>query len=159
MKKSIHTQIEINATPEKVWEILTDFEKYPIWNPFLLNIRGTAAKGMKLKVDIKPRGMKGMQLRPRILSFTPNQEFSWLGHLFIKGIFDGAHKFEISRAGDKIIFRHSETFSGILVPILGNQLYVNTKKGFEQMNQALKEFAESQQPNTFVPTFFSAHDV
>ena len=40
----------VTGTPskEKVWSILTDFEKYPTWNPFLVSIKGELAKGKKL---------------------------------------------------------------------------------------------------------------
>ena len=38
MTKQIKTSIHINATKEKVWEILMDFEKYPEWNPFIKSI-------------------------------------------------------------------------------------------------------------------------
>ncbi len=29
--KQIHTEIEIDATPEEVWGVLTDFGRYPEW--------------------------------------------------------------------------------------------------------------------------------
>jgi len=38
--KKIETEIIINTTPERVWEILIDFENYPNWNPFIRAIVG-----------------------------------------------------------------------------------------------------------------------
>ena len=35
MKKEIKTEILIKASPQIVWSILTDFENYPHWNPFI----------------------------------------------------------------------------------------------------------------------------
>ena len=32
--REIKTQIEINAAPERVWAVLTDFQQTPSWNPF-----------------------------------------------------------------------------------------------------------------------------
>ncbi len=40
MNKSIKTEIIINASKEKVWQVLTDFDKYPAWNPFIVSIKG-----------------------------------------------------------------------------------------------------------------------
>ena len=43
--KEIKTEIIINTKPEKVWEVLTDFENYPTWNPFIQNISGEQKVG------------------------------------------------------------------------------------------------------------------
>jgi uncharacterized protein YndB with AHSA1/START domain len=32
MEKEIITEIEIDASPSQVWQVLTDFEKYLTWN-------------------------------------------------------------------------------------------------------------------------------
>lgn len=39
MAKEIKTEIVINASPEKIWAILKDFDKYPAWNPFIKSVR------------------------------------------------------------------------------------------------------------------------
>jgi uncharacterized protein YndB with AHSA1/START domain len=44
MEKEIITEIEIDASPSQVWQVLTDFEKYPTWNPFIKKISGIAAE-------------------------------------------------------------------------------------------------------------------
>ena len=38
--KSIQTEIMIAVSPEKVWNIIQDFENYGEWNPFITSIRG-----------------------------------------------------------------------------------------------------------------------
>ena len=34
-KKEIRGEIEIMASPQKVWKALTDFEAFTDWNPFI----------------------------------------------------------------------------------------------------------------------------
>ena len=41
----IKTEILINAIPEKIWAILTDFDQYPSWNLFITYVRGTVKTG------------------------------------------------------------------------------------------------------------------
>ncbi len=38
--KQIETEILINAKPDKVWQVLTDFESHSKWNPFIKSISG-----------------------------------------------------------------------------------------------------------------------
>ena len=143
MAKEIKTEILINVTPEKVWSILTNFEEYKNWNPFIKSLKGDVKAGNKIIVKIEPPEAKGMTFKPKILSFETNKELRWLGHLLIKGIFDGEHKFELIDNGNgTTTFKQSEKFKGVLVPLFSKQLDNNTKKGFEEMNKKLKELAE-----------------
>jgi hypothetical protein len=143
MAREIITSIRINSQPENVWAILSNFNNYPTWNPFIKSIKGTVEKGNKISVQITPPNAKEMTFTPKVLAFEKNKEFRWLGHLFIPGIFDGEHKFELKLNEDGTTnFIHSEKFRGILVPFLKKMLETTTKKGFESMNEKIKEMAE-----------------
>lgn len=145
MAKEIKTEILINATPAKVWSILTGFENYPNWNPFIKSIKGKVKVGNNIIARIEPPEAKGMTFKPKILTFETNKELSWIGHLLFPGLFDGEHKFELINNGEgKTTFIQSEKFKGILVPLFKKQLDNNTKKGFEEMNRKLKELAEQK---------------
>ena len=81
MTKEIKTEILINASPEKVWKVFTDFHNYSKWNPFILSISGIAEVGNKIKVQLLPPGTKGMTFKPTVLVKQPQKEFRWLGRL------------------------------------------------------------------------------
>ena|SRR5688572_13501571 len=145
MAKEITTEILINATPEKVWSVFTNFANYPNWNPFIKSIKGEIKVGNIITARMEPPGGKGMTFKPKILTFKTNKELSWLGHLLFPGIFDGEHKFElIDNRNVTTTFRQSEKFQGILVPLFQKQLDNNTKRGFEEMNKKLKELSEQK---------------
>jgi hypothetical protein len=140
----IQTEIEIDAAPERVWSILTDFAAYPEWNPFIRFIHGTTKRGTRLEVRIQPSGASGMTFRPTVEAADAGQELRWRGRLLLPGLFDGEHRFVIERiAAAKVRFRQSERFNGILVPIFKGSLNRDTKRGFEEMNRALKKRAEA----------------
>jgi hypothetical protein len=143
MAKQIKTEININASPEKVWKILTHFEAYPSWNPFIKSIEGEIKVGNVIKVKIAPPDANEMTFKPTVLAYETNKKLSWLGRLLVKGLFDGEHKFElVDNHNGTTTFIHSENFSGLLVPIFKKQLEHNTKNGFILMNMKLKELAE-----------------
>jgi hypothetical protein len=140
----LKSEIDIAATPERVWSILINFAAYPDWNPFIRTIRGTPDLGASLVVRIQPSGTKGMTFRPTVTRVVRAQELRWLGRLLVPGLFDGEHRFAIQPLVDgKILFQQSELFRGILVPLFKRTLDRDTKRGFIEMNHALKVRAES----------------
>jgi len=148
MATQLHTQIRINATPQQVWSVFSDFETYPHWNPFIKKVNGNMTPGSKLGIRLEQPGSKGMNIAPALLAFEPAKELRWLGHLLVPGIFDGEHCFELKDNGDgSTTFIQRENFKGILVPLLRNMLDTKTRAGFELMNQALKARVENQFKN------------
>lgn len=141
----IRTEIEINASAEHVWSILTNFPDHPTWNPFIHNIEGLVQQGEKLTVSVKPKDGKGMTFRPTVLVAMPNQELRWVGRLLFKGIFDGEHYFQIIEIEpNRVNFVHGEKFSGLLVTLAKSSLNGVTKSSFIEMNKAIKRKAEQQ---------------
>jgi hypothetical protein len=144
----IRFSIDISAPAARVWDILTDFPAYPSWNPFIRSISGTHAVGSRLNVTIQPQGGSAMALKPTILNFSPSSEFRWKGQLLVPGVFDGEHYFKLSeRTPSAVCLTHGEIFSGLLVPLVfRGGLRSGTELGFQAMNQALKNRAETQNP-------------
>jgi len=142
--KEICTKILINASPAIVWDIITDFENYGKWNPFIREISGVIEEGSTIHVFIKPPNSNGMKFKPKILKIEPEKEIRWLGKLWISKIFDGEHSLTIKKIDNsKILFTQKEQFTGLIVPFFTNMLK-DTKSGFQMMNQKLKETAENK---------------
>jgi len=143
MKKEINTVILIATRPDRVWKILTDYEKYPSWNPFIKSLTGKVVVGNKIKVKLEPPGSNTMTFTPKVLVNEPEKELRWLGNLLVPGLFDGEHWFELyDNNNGTTTFRQCEKFSGLLVRLFNKMLDINTTNGFKLMNQKLKELAE-----------------
>ncbi|HEV8651344.1 MAG TPA: SRPBCC domain-containing protein [Actinomycetes bacterium] len=143
MAKQLHAQVDIQATPERVWHVLTDFAAYPEWNPFLAKASGTARRGERLTIRMQPVGSRGMTMRPTVLEADPGRQLRWIGHLLVSGVFDGEHRFTIEPLGQgRVRLVQQEQFRGLLVPLMARSLDRHTLPAFEQMNQALKRRAE-----------------
>jgi hypothetical protein len=143
MAKELKTTIEIDASANMVWNVLTDFSRYGEWNPFIRSIHGKAKQGEQLEVFLQPPGGNGMRFRPVILALQPEQELRWLGRFMLPGIFDGEHQFQIEPIGEgRTRLIHREFFSGLLVPLLWRSLETQTRQGFVEMNHALKTRVE-----------------
>jgi hypothetical protein len=142
-RKELKSQIEIQASPGRVWEILSDFKSYREWNPFITYILGEARVGTKLNMEIRPDGSRSWNFRPKVLISDPPRELRWQGSLWMRGLFDGEHIFTIQALSDnRVNFIQREEFSGILVSLVPGSLWDRSLEGFRQMNERLKDRAE-----------------
>jgi hypothetical protein len=143
MAKQLRSEIDVHATPERVWQVLTDFAAYPQWNPFITRADGEARRGRRLTLRMQPAGGRATTFRPTVLEAAQGRELRWLGRLLVPGLFDGEHRFTIRPLGDgQVRLVQQEDFRGLLVPLLAGSLDRRTLPAFEQMNQALKRRAE-----------------
>lgn len=139
MTKQIKTSITINASKERIWSILMDFEKYSEWNSFIESVRGDVKVGQKIRI-----ALQGMKFKPVVLIREECKELKWLGHLWFKGLFDGEHSFQLIDNGNgTTTFHQNEKFSGVLVKMFSKSLDKDTKTGFDRMNAELKLRAEA----------------
>jgi hypothetical protein len=66
--REISSSIDIAASPEQVWDVLTDFAGYNTWNPFIREGAGEAVVGGELVLRMYPETSKPMTFRPRVLA-------------------------------------------------------------------------------------------
>jgi hypothetical protein len=142
--KSINAEITVNAPAKAVWEALTDLDEYANWNPFVIEAEGKVAVGSRLAVRIQPPGKKATKFRPTVTVADEGKKFEWLGHLGVRGLFDGRHQYLLEETADGgTRFVQREEFTGVLVPLVMRMLGANSRAGFEAMNQALKDRVEA----------------
>ena len=139
----IQTHIDIDAAPERVWAVLTDFTRHPSWNPFIREIRGEVREGARLYVRLGPPDGKPMTFKPVVTQAEHGRSFAWRGTLLAAWVFSGEHAFRLEALGPaRTRLHHGEVFGGLLVPFLKRSLNTDTRRGFELMNEALKREAE-----------------
>lgn len=149
MNKELRTEIEIQASPDKVWQVLTSLDMYPEWNPFIHHAVGVAKVGEKVDITFRS-GSKEKTLHCTVVKVEPNKELRWKYHVILPSLFQGEHRFIIEEVeSNKVRFIDLEIFNGLLVSSQAKDIDTNSKQGFEEMDKALKARAEAapQLPN------------
>jgi acetyl esterase/lipase len=142
MSKRLSAHVDIRATPERVWEVLTDLTAYPEWNPFIVRAEGAVGPGRRLTLTMQPVGGRAMTLRPRLVEVAADRELRWRGRLVLPGLMDAEHTFVLQPQAGGTRLVQSETFRGVLVPFVAASLDRHTLPAFVAMNEALKRRAE-----------------
>jgi hypothetical protein len=147
MAKQLTTGVEVQASPDRIWEVLADFAAYHQWNPFIVQAAGHVVPGSRLELKMRPPGGRTTTFRPHVLEADPGRKLRWLGRVLVRGLFDGEHSFTIQPTGPgRVRLTQHEEFRGLLAAPVLALIAKPTLQGFDQMNQALKSRVEQPAP-------------
>jgi hypothetical protein len=139
----VRTDIEIEAPPPAVWDVLTDLEAYEAWNPMIRSASGTVKPGERLCLRFNPPGTRARVFRPTVLVADRCREFRWLGRPRIPLVLDSEHYFILEELPEgRTLLRHDMIFFGLIVPLISRIIHEKTVVPFTLMNRALNERVE-----------------
>jgi len=141
--KELVTTVDVDAPAAVLWDVLTDLDSYPEWNRHS-RVTGSLAVGERLRVEPGPDAGRMPTFRPTVVELDEGREFAWLGHLFVRGLFDGEHRFVVDDLGDgRSRITQSERFSGLLAGLLLRFVGDDTASNFRAVNESARVRAES----------------
>jgi uncharacterized protein YndB with AHSA1/START domain len=134
------SEIEIAAAPEAVWRVLTDFERWPSWNPDVksLTMQGPVAEGTVFRWRAGPGTITSTIQRveqPRLIAWTGRTlgihaiHFWWLE----------------PREGGTFV-RTAESYEGLVARLLRGTLQKTLDKALADGLRRMKEEVERQPP-------------
>jgi hypothetical protein len=142
--------VDIDATPDRVWQVLTNLPAYPEWNPFITSTEGTLAVSGRLSVSLRhPNALLRRTLRPTVLEVIPCRRLRFqlrLARLGIPGLVDTEHTLTIALQDSGVRLWHQVQFRGLLIPLITRSLNRENLVAFTAMNAALKDRVEGGEP-------------
>jgi len=141
--REIRTAIDIGASRDEVWAVLSDFSAYPDWNPFII-VTGEAKVRTRVRLRTMPPGRPANTQTAEVLTAWAPRHLRIQGVLFASWLFSGTHIFELERHDEGTRFTNREEFSGVLASLVVALLGSRLPSGFEAMNRALKARVEDQ---------------
>ncbi|WP_299690749.1 S-(hydroxymethyl)glutathione synthase [Hydrocarboniphaga sp.] len=141
----VETEIEINASPQTVWSVMDDLERYPEWNPLVPEFSGRTTVGRVLSGTIVLHNVPAFPLTPTLLRVVGARELRWITVAEEQGI-SGEHYFILTpTAAGGTHFVHNEEFEGPAVTVMWPGIEAVTRPVYINMNQALKARAEAME--------------
>lgn len=139
----IRTEITINTSAAEVWQLLTDFDAYANWHPYILAVEGKVALKEKIKVTTIDADATTDQFSAFILVFEPGKQLAWGGSLGF--IFSARHYYIIEPINDnQILFIQGEYWHGVFGRSYGKKIYLETYQKFIAMNSKMKTLLEAE---------------
>lgn len=111
--------INVKATPQRIWAMLTNAADFPRWNSTIQSIEGQITQGQKIKLraSIAPERIFNLNIR----EYVPQQRLVWNDGM--APMFTGVRTFTLTPKPDQTTdFQMSEVFSGLMLPMIAGSL-------------------------------------
>jgi hypothetical protein len=142
MPYQITATVEIAATPEHVWAVLSDLSSYPQWHPVFRSVTGQLAAGSKLTITTThPVSERSLTARVKVLAAEPASELRWVSNL---GVYRSDRRFILRPDVGGTLLEQTATYRGILVRFPATTI-ARIQDSFAAINQAIKRQAEARQ--------------
>lgn len=137
----IENRTGVAAPAEVIWEILTDLEHWPDWNPLYASASGQVKIGSVWKLALKLPGRPVEVQTPKLLDWAPDDHI----HLQTKTFFIATLRYlEIEALSETgCLFSNGEIFNGMLAGPIIRPFRRDLQKGFNAMGEAMKAKAEA----------------
>jgi uncharacterized protein YndB with AHSA1/START domain len=142
---SSQAQIEIAASPNRVWDLLTNIARWPEWNAL---VEKAVLSGPLHRGSIFRWKSKGFAVTSTLREVTPTRRIEWTGKAFgTRAI----HSWEIEETDYGVLLRTAESFDGWLPQLMPRTMQRALDKTLPAWLQEIKAEAErsaTQQPPT-----------
>lgn len=141
--KELKTEVQISASPEKVWRTLSDLTNWSSWNPIINNIEGKFEVNAELLITMaNSNGGAGKRYKAIVTEINTNKRFIFTATMLTKVLFSAEKILELTTHPEDTILIQREIYTGIMVPLFWKKLKEGAQPMLISMNEALKEQVE-----------------
>lgn len=138
--KFFEASADINASPDKVWSIITDAQGLPTWDSGIERVEGTIAPGQTIKLHVKVNPGRAFPIK--VTHFDPPSRLVFTGGMPL-GLFKGERTYTLApAAGGGTSFRMREEYTGPLLGMMWKSM-PDLDPSFQQYARGLKQKAET----------------
>ncbi len=105
-------QVEIAASPQRVWELLSNVDRWPKWNGL---VQRAALRGPLQPGSVFTWKSKGLTVISTLQEVTPHKRLAWTGKAFGT---HAIHTWEIEASDYGVLLSTAESFDGWLPKLI-----------------------------------------
>lgn len=130
--EQFETSTTIDASPDRVWEVLTDTSRWPDWDSGVVSVDGELEPGKRIKVVSELNLERAYPVK--VAELEPGRRMTWRGGMPL-GLFRAVRTYRLSPDGHgRTRFEMREEFSGPLLPLIWRSM--------PDMDPSFRQFAE-----------------
>jgi hypothetical protein len=137
------TRVEIAASTERVWAILTDLDAYSQWNPFTPRIDTDFVIGQPIVLHVSFDGAKPRRQVEQLRRWAPGEELRWSMTMGPAWFFRAERSQRVEPLGlERCRYVSEDAFAGVFSPVVERLYGAKVQRGFDALGAALRERAE-----------------
>lgn len=137
--KFFESSSTIKASPEKVWSILTDGDRFPEWDSGIERVEGQIKPGATIKLYVKVNPGRAFPLK--VTEFVPPRRMVFSGGMPL-GLFKGVRTYTLHGDAGATRFHMREEYTGPLLGVIWKSI-PDLAPSFQQFADGLKQRSES----------------
>lgn len=87
--------VVVEAPREAIWALLTDFDGYSDWNPYITSASGTPKVGSQIDLRFEPEGGDAATQTGELLVVKPRRKLEWRTRTLVPGLLDYEQVFRV----------------------------------------------------------------
>jgi hypothetical protein len=134
---TVRVEMSVTAPRARIWRLLTNFEQYERWNPYVVRARGDARIGNELTLGTE----SGDEITPEVMDVKAKRKLRWRSRLLAPGILDEEQTFRIlPLANGRFQLVSESRIEGVLAPFADTS---DRERGFTRMLRAMAREARA----------------
>lgn len=135
--------VVVEAPRAAIWALLTQFDRYHEWNPYITQASGTAAVGSTVELTFRVEGGDARTEDAKILILRPQRKLEWRTRVVAPGILEREQIFRVIPLEDgRWAVVQDVRFEGLFAPFADVD---DDRTGLADMLDAIVELAPSYQ--------------
>jgi hypothetical protein len=142
--RSYRDAVVVDAPRSAIWSLLTDFDRYPEWNPYITEGHGTATAGSTVELGFSStEGAEAETRSATVLIVKPRRKLEWRTRILAPGVLDREQVFRVlpMRSGRWLVVQEVR-IEGVLAPFAD---FDDDRAGLVRMLDAIAELAPDYQ--------------
>ncbi len=136
-------RIRINAPADFVWRVLTGVEQYAAWNPFTPQVRTDFKMGSPVHLRVR-MGPAKMKITEYVCAFDKPRLIAWNKAFGARWLLFAQREQHLEAAGETgCSYHNTDRLSGVLAPLVYLCCGGYMRRGFDDVGQGLKHYAEA----------------
>lgn len=141
---SVRSEVEIDAAPERVFDILVDLAAYPEWNPFTPRVESSLELGAPVHLHVRLRGKKLSHRVEYVSALERPSRLCWGASIGARFLLRAERCQTLEPLADgRTRYVNEDVLSGPLAPLAMWSFGGAMQRGFDDVALALKKRAES----------------